>query len=115
MILKVKMTAPLYRIYDKKNKKYDEYIFALKDWTIRDYRWDEEYISQDYIIERCTWIQDVKWVRMYEWDIVTIWRDYKDIKYTIILEWLQRKISDWANMKFATDWKDLEVVWNIHS
>ena len=38
-----------------------------------------------------------------------------DIKYTIILEWLQRKISDWANMKFATDWKDLEVVWNIHS
>lgn len=52
---------------------------------------------------------------MYEWDIVTSWLDYKDIKYTIVYEWMQWKISNWANLKFVTDWKDLEVVWNIHS
>jgi hypothetical protein len=109
------MITPIYRIYNKKNKRYEESLFALWNWTIRDYRWDEEYILDDYIIERCTWMQDIKWVRMYENDIVTFWLDYKDIKYTLIYEWMQWKISDWANLKFVTDWKDLEVVWNIHS
>lgn len=108
--------TPLYRIRHSKRKHYLHWFHFSLDWkwNVRDeHRWLLE--QTDCIIERCTWMQEINWNRMYEWDIVTFWLDYKDIKYTLIYEWMQWKISDWANLKFVTDWKDLEVIGNIHN
>ena len=133
------ITTPLYRIRDKVNKEYcDDLYHVTMKWEISywyDFWEEEEYDNvwfcgtvkscipiikkvidwEHYIIERSTGMQDINQVRMFEGDVVTFWLDYKDIKYTLVYEWMQWKISDWANLKFVTDWKDLEVVWNIHS
>lgn len=111
---KIIMT-PLYRIYDTINEEYDTEIMLSQDNCLYMYNLMIPENKERFIIERCAWIQDINWNRMYEWDIVTFWLYYKDIKYTLVYEWMQWKISDWANLKFVTDWKDLEVVWNIHS
>ena len=109
------ITTPLYRIYNNVTKQYvSDKLFVSISWYVASNFYDIEE-QEEYIIERCTWMQEINWNRMYEWDIVTSWLDYKDIKYTIVYEWMQWKISNWANLKFVTDWKDLEVVWNIHS
>ncbi len=107
--------TPLYRIYNKETNQYIDYkLFVSISWYVASNVYETEE-QEEFIIERCTWMQDIKWVRMYEWDVVTFWLDYKDIKYTLILEWLQWKIFDSANLKYVIDWKDLEVVGNIHS
>lgn len=107
------MTTPLYRIRDNITKCYNSNLVITQDWKMYS-TIDTDYDDDNCIIERCSGIKDKNWKRMFENDIVTFWLDYKDIKYTLIYEWMQWKISDWANLKFATDWKDLEVIGNIH-
>lgn len=125
---KIIMT-PLYRIRDKNEKQYrnDLILDILNNvcsMTINYSTNGRLYIvknvnsQDDYIIERCTWIQDINWNRIFEWDIykvdwITFSKDWIEIEPTVnnIIDF----IADFTDRDFWYSEERIEVVWNIHS
>lgn len=116
------ITTPLYRMYDKVNKRYREGSYYLsKSWERFVWRCggrDKIPTWEDYVIERCTWIQDKHKNWIYEGDIykvdwTTFSKDWIEIEPTVnnIIEF----IADFTDRDFWYSEERIEVVWNIHN
>lgn len=120
--------TPLYRIRDKNEKQYRNDLildilnnvcsmtinYSTNGWL---YIVKNVNSQDDYIIERCTWIQDKHKNWIYEGDIykvdwITFSKDWIEIEPTVnnIIEF----IADFTDRDFWYSEERIEVVWNIH-
>lgn len=109
-----KETMPLYRIYDKVNKKYvslDEYfvdwnwrVFYMSIWAYKNDQLEDVENQKDYIIERCSWLKDKNKQWIYQNDIATF--DYYNLVYSPISNSYIKDIKSLTKHTWIIRYKD---------